>query len=93
MKKNSKEFKIQTKAGVYKTTIWWDKKDKSYLVKVPSLLEVVTFGTSLASAKKMAKDAIELYCDCIMAEGKVIIDDGGKAIGRLSNHSRILIPV
>lgn len=92
MKKNRKEFKVQTRGGIYKTVIWWDKKDKSYLVKVPSLPGVVTFGTSIVDAKKMAKDAIELYCDCVLSEGKIIIDDSGQAIGNITSRSRILIP-
>ena len=92
MKKKCKEFKIQTKVGLYKIIVWRDGKDISYLVKVPSLSGVVTFGVNFADAKKMAKDAIEFYCDGVLAEGKIIIDDNGKAVGRLLNRSRILIP-
>lgn len=77
------EFIIKTKDGAYKIVIWFDKKDKAYLVSVPSLPEVFTFGKSLVDAKRMAKDAIELYCDCQVDEGRVIIDDERRAIGKL----------
>lgn len=62
---NKKEFHIQTKVGVYRVRIWWDKVDKAYLVKAVTLPGVVTFGASLADAKRMAKDAIELYGECL----------------------------
>lgn len=83
-----KIFVIQTKTGKYEVLIWYDKKDKAYLVRVPNLPGVVTFGTTLSEAKKMAKDAIELYCDCLLKEGKNIIDDSGCFIGKLP-RSRI----
>ncbi|OGY62883.1 MAG: hypothetical protein A2745_01965 [Candidatus Harrisonbacteria bacterium RIFCSPHIGHO2_01_FULL_44_13] len=78
-----KEFVIKTKNGSYRVIIWRDKSDKAYLVKVPSLPGVVTFGKSLAEAKKMAKDAIELYCDCQADEGKIVVDDERRVVGKL----------
>ncbi len=88
-----KTLLIQTKNGTYNIIIWWDKKDKAYLVKVPSLPGVVTFGKTLVEAKKMAKDAIELYCDCVLEKGKIIIDDQKRLVGKLPSRSRILSPV
>lgn len=85
-----KEFNIQTKKGIYRVIIWYDHKDKAYLVKVPSLPEVVTFGKTISEAKKMAKDAIELYCECVVSRGNIIIDDEKQAFGHLPPHSRIL---
>lgn len=83
MKENKKEFTIKTKGGSYRISVWFDKKDKAYIVRVPSLPEVLTFGKSLADAKKMAKDAIELYCDCQVDEGKIVIDDEQRVVGKL----------
>ncbi len=77
------EFVINTKGGAYKIVVWFDKKDKAYLVKVPSLPEVFTFGKSIADAKKMAKDAIELYCNCQIDEGNIVIDDAMRVVGKL----------
>ena len=92
MKNQKQELNIQTKNGTFRTLIWWHKGDKAYLVEVPSLPEVVTFGVSLADAKRMAKDVIELYCSVILDQGKIIIDDTGRVIGRLPK-ARILAPV
>ena len=90
MQKNTKQFIIQTKKGSFKVTIRHDKRDKAYLVKVPSLPDVVTFEKSISDAKRMAKDAIELYCDCVIAEGnKVIIDDRRQIFGKMPK-SRIV---
>lgn len=81
MKKFKKEFQISTKHGTFRVFIWWDDRDKAYLVKAVNLPEVVTFGTSLVDAKRMAKDALELYCLCAIDEGKLVIDDEGKIVG------------
>ena len=72
--------------------VWWHQGDKAYLVRVPSLPGTVTFGKSFEEAKRMAKDAIELYCSVMLDEGKIIIDDTGRAIGRLQ-EARVFIPV
>jgi hypothetical protein len=53
------------------------------------LPEVVTFGRTLAAAKRMAREALELYCECAIDEGKIIIDDTGRALGKLP-RSRII---
>jgi predicted RNase H-like HicB family nuclease len=82
-KVTKKEFIIKTKDGVYKIVVWFDSKDKAYLVKVPSLPDVFTFGKSISDAKRMAKDAIELYCDCLVDEGNIVIDDERRAVGKL----------
>ncbi len=84
-----KEFSIKTKDGTFRVYIWWDRGDRAYLVKGCSLPEVVTFGKTLAESKKMAREALELYCDCAVDENKIIIDDTGRAIGRLPK-SRVI---
>lgn len=84
-----KEFFVKTRTGSFRVVVWWDEKDRTYLVKVPSLPEVVTFGTSIIDAKRMAKDAVELYCDCEVGEGNLIIDDLKNIIGKLP-ASRVL---
>lgn len=92
MKKRQKTVLVSTKKGSYKTIIWHDVRDKAYLVKVPSLSGVATFGKTFAEAKRMAKDAIELHCDCLIAEGKIIVDDSGRAVGKIP-RSRLLSPI
>ncbi|MDO8582654.1 MAG: type II toxin-antitoxin system HicB family antitoxin [bacterium] len=89
MKKTN--FPIITKDGDFKVSIWLDKTDKAYLVKGVTLPEVVTFGRTLEEAKKMAREAIELYCACATEENKIIIDESRKAIGKLPK-SHIIQP-
>lgn len=89
---DKKDFLIRTKDGAFKVKIWWDKNDKVYLVKGLNLPDVITFGRTLFEAKKMAKEAVELYCECLIDEGKIIIDDSGRAIGRVPK-SHVLQPV
>ena len=86
------EVKIQTRNGTFRTMIWWHRGDKAYLVRVPSLPGTVTFGRSFKDAKKMARDAIELYCSVMLDQGKIIIDDTGRVIGRLP-RARVFAPV
>ncbi len=73
--KKTKYALVETKQGTFKVKFEWDAKDRAYLVTVPSLSGVVTFGTSLKDAKKMAKEAIELHCECLVDEGHLVIDD------------------
>jgi len=80
---------IETKRGTFEAVFRWDKKDKAYIVSVPSLSGVVTFGKNLKDAKRMAKDAIELYCQCLIDEGNIIIDDEKRAVGKIP-PSRII---
>ncbi len=82
-------FSIVTKRGTYSVVLKWDSRDKAYLVSIPSLPEVITFGKTLADAKRMAKDAIELHCDCLIDEGNIIIDDTKRVIGKVP-RSRVI---
>ena len=91
MRRNEKEYTIETKHGTYKVRIWRAEKDKAYLVRVLAFPELATFGTSLAEAKSMAKDIIELHCDCLTNEGKLIVDDARRMAGRVPK-TRVLIP-
>jgi len=66
--RSSKKIKIhiQTQYGIFDVIIERDGKD--YLVSIPRYPEVVTFGNSLAHAKRMAKEAIE-----VSIEGDVLM--------------------
>ncbi len=92
MRAQKKQFIIHTKHGLYRARIWRDAKSGTYGAEVLGFPEeVVTFGTSLANAKRMIKDAIELRCDCLIDEQKLILDDTGRVAGRIPK-SRILVP-
>lgn len=85
-----RKYLIKTKYGNFNAVIWRDiSDDKMYLVEVPSFNKTMTQGTTLADAKYMAQDLIELLCEVAFDDGKVVIDDErhifarGK-LGRLS---------
>ena len=77
-----KRYSIQTKYGVFQAAIWYDKRDKLYLVEVPSFDRTMTQGSTLADAKYMANDLIELLCEVAFDDGKIVIDDEGHVFGR-----------
>lgn len=83
MQDKKQNFQIATKHGVFSVAIWYDTRDKTYLARALKLPDVVTCGKTLAVAKRMAKDALELYCSCMIERGKIIIDDARKVIGEL----------
>ncbi len=87
-----KNLIIHTRHGAYRARIWRDEKSRTYGAEVLGFPEaVVTFGTSLADAKRMIKDAIELHGDCLIDERKLILDDTRHVAGRIPK-SRILVP-
>ena len=77
-----KKYPIKTKYGVFQASIWHDKQDKLYLVEVPSFDKTMTQGSTLADAKYMAKDLIELLCEVAFDDGKMVVDDEGYVVGR-----------
>ena len=77
-----KMYKIATKYGAFSAMIWYDRVDKSYLVRIPNLGNAATFGSSLSDAKRMAADLIELLCEVAFDDGKVVIDDERRVFGR-----------
>ena len=58
-----KKYNIKTKYGTFVAAIWRDRADDIYLVEVPSFDKTMTQGETLADAKYMAQDLIELLCE------------------------------
>lgn len=84
-----KKYLIKTKYGNFNAAIWHEVAEKLYLVEVPSFNKTMTQGSTLADAKYMAKDLIELLCEVAFNDGKIIIDDERRIaargkLGRLS---------
>ena len=52
--------------------------DGSYMVLVPSLPGCVTFGTSVDEALAMAKEAIALHIEGLIADGEEVPEDEGE---------------
>ncbi len=49
-----------------------EEPEGGFTVTVPSLPGCITFGKNLAEAKKMVKEAIELYLEDMSADGESI---------------------
>ncbi len=62
---------IRMKALRYKIQIR-PETDGTYTVIVPALPGCLTFGDSIEEAIEMAKEAIELYIESLVARGKEI---------------------
>ncbi|MBI4117085.1 MAG: type II toxin-antitoxin system HicB family antitoxin, partial [Parcubacteria group bacterium] len=77
-----KRYFIKTKYGSFNVLIWYDRVDKLFLVEAPSFDKTMTQGSTLADAKYMAKDLIELLCEVAFGDGKIVIDDNGNVTGR-----------
>lgn len=77
-----KKFLIKTKYGVFSVFIWYDRQDKLYLVETLSFDRTMTQGSTLADAKYMAKDLIELLCEVAFDDGKIVIDEKGMVFGK-----------
>ena len=52
--------------------IFQEEPEGGFTVTVPVLPGCITFGKNLAEAKKMAKEAIELYLEDMSADGEHI---------------------
>ena len=68
MAKGKNFISIKTRFGNFDCLFERNTPEKSYTVTVPKLKGVVTFGKNLDEAKKMAKEAIELHCECLLAD-------------------------
>ena len=64
-----KFLNIKTLFGIFKCRLESNTPEKGYTVTVPKLPGVVTCGDNLKEATKMAKEAIELHCECLLDSG------------------------
>ena len=55
-----------------------------YTVIVPTLPGCITYGKTLAEARKMARDAIKVYLKSLKKHGEPIMDDSEVLEGTLS---------
>jgi predicted RNase H-like HicB family nuclease len=77
-----KFYTIKTKYGDFSVAIWCDRQDKVYLVETKEFDKTMTFGKSLAEAKKMAIELIELLVECAKDEGKIVVDEKMRVLGQ-----------
>jgi len=62
-------IKVKTSFGIFNCLFESNTPERGYTVTVPKLKGVVTCGDTLTEAKKMAKEAIELHCECLVEDG------------------------
>ena len=67
--RTKKNIIIKTCLGTYSARFISNTPEKGYTVTVPELKGIVTCGDNLIEAKKMAKEAIELHCECLLDDG------------------------
>ncbi len=65
------------------TVVFQPSEEGGYAVSVPALPGCVTQGATLDEAKRMAEDAIRLYCESLAADGEPIPQDRGEFVGRI----------
>lgn len=65
------------------TVIFQPAEEGGYNVIVPALPGCFTQGESLDEAKRMAEDAIRLYCESLAADGERIPQDRGEFVGHV----------
>lgn len=56
----------------YKVEIAFSPEDEAFVARVPELPNCITHGDSQEEALKMAHEAIEVYLESLLADGKVI---------------------
>ncbi|MBM3205077.1 type II toxin-antitoxin system HicB family antitoxin [Candidatus Uhrbacteria bacterium] len=65
------------------TVVFHPAEEGGYMVIVPALPGCITEGDTLDDAKKMAEEAIQLYCESLLADGESIPEDRGEFIGQV----------
>ena len=85
-----KKYLIKTKYGDFQVSIWYDKSDKSYLVETVGFDKTMTFGASVAEAKRMAKELIELLVECALDDGNVVVDSMMRVVGKKVKPESVL---
>ena len=68
-KTRKQNLRVKTTYGEFDCKFEPNTPERGYTVTVPRLPGVVTCGDNLVEAKKMVKEAIELHCECLIADG------------------------
>ena len=85
-----KQYPIKTKYGTFRASIWYDKSDKAYLVETIGFDKTMTFGRTLAEAKHMAQELIELLVESALQDGNIVVDSAMRVIGRRIKPESVL---
>jgi len=84
-----KSILIQTRFGSFECLFESNAPDKGYTVTVPKIKGVVTFGGNVGEAKKMAKEAIELHCECLLKDGLAEVKVYRRPVQKSREYARL----
>lgn len=79
---DAKYIDVKTRYGSHVCVL--EPDEKGYVVTVPGLPGVVTWGKDTGHAKKMVKEAIELCVECLAEENLSIENRESKTLTKLS---------
>lgn len=79
-RKTNKNIQIKTIFGTFNCLFESNAPDKGYTVTCFKVPGVVTFGLNLSDAKRYAKEALELHCECLIEEGIAKLKINNKAL-------------
>ena len=85
-----KKYSIKTEYGPFQAVIWYDKRDKAYLAEAVAFDRTMTYGKSLAEAKRMAKELIELLVESTVDEGNAVVDSNMRVVGKKIKPESVL---
>ncbi len=71
------------------SVIFHPEEEGGYSVFVPSLPGCVTQGETLDEARKMAQEAIELYCESLLADGLPVPHNQGEFVGQIAVYPQL----
>ena len=67
------------------TVLFEPVEEGGYMVVVPALPGVITYGTSLEEARRMAADAIKCHCEGLLKDGETCPADKTIRLEAMSN--------
>ena len=73
------------------TVVLFREPEGGYTVKIPALQGCVTYGDSLTRALDMARDAIQLYLECLHEEGEAPPADAPEVTVALNEQQEAMV--
>ena len=73
------------------TIVLFREPEGGYTVTVPALQGCVTYGENLVKALDMAREAVELYLECLHDEGQLSPSDMPEVTVALDNQQEAMV--
>lgn len=78
------KMKKKRETALNYTVIYRAEPEGGYTVLVPALPGCVSYAKTLKKARKMAAEAIQLYVDCLVADGETVPLDGAVCVEKIA---------